>query len=121
MGISLRRFLGWEPRVFTRQDEEGLAVSVPEVEYDVWEQQLQLAYDTVFCPGCGQPLDEALLDEKVPPEERVKYKAGFVQCRACEVLELSMSKQEETDAARKKQSQQPFATRHRQWKVVKSH
>ena len=61
-----------------------------EPEYDAWERAIQVAYDGwrhSLCSDCGQPLQESLLDEKVPPDQRPRYRASFTQCRACEALE----------------------------------
>ena len=115
LGISLRRFLGWEPRTLTTH----AGATVREPEYDAWERAIQVAYDGwrhSLCSDCGQPLQESLLDEKVPPDQRPRYRASFTQCRACEVLELSMAKQAEDDKG-KKVGNLPAPTHHRHWRV----
>lgn len=90
-----------------------------EPEYDAWERAIQVAYDDwrhSLCSDCGQPLQESLLDGKVPPDQRPRYRASFTQCRACEVLELSMAKQAEDDKG-KKVGNLPAPTHHRHWRV----
>ena len=114
--MSLRRFHGWTPRTVSVTHDDGTTVTVAEPEYDDWERAIQSVFDTAFCPDCGQPLDESLLDEKTPPDQRPRYKASFTQCRACEVLELSMAKQAEADKD-KKVGDLPAPTHHRHWRV----
>lgn len=57
LGVSLRRFEGWEPTTHYEHDEHGLLVSsAPDVEWDDTEQGWMLAlgaYRDSLCPGCG--------------------------------------------------------------------
>ena len=120
LGISLRRFHGWEPRRTTVRHPDGSWVTVTEPEFDGWERAIQAAYDAWragLCPDCGQPLSESLLDTSTPPAERPVYAAGFVQCRACEALELAIDKQAEVDRKRADQRTAPVPTHHRHWRV----
>lgn len=93
-------------------------MTVTEPEYDAWERAIQTAYDAhqaSLCPDCGQPLAESLWDAKA--DHHPTYLAGFTECRSCEVLEISVNKQAQTDETRSKQNNFPVATRHRRWHV----
>lgn len=111
--MSLRQFLGlW-------RDGEPL--------FDDWERSLWRAFhewEAGRCPGCGQPLTESLWDDKQSPAERAKWLATFVECRACEVLEITQGVQhqrdEQANERRRKEmgdSYIPIPTSHRHWRV----
>lgn len=57
LGISLRRFDGWEPTTtYTHDDQGRLISSTPEVEWDEEQQTLMLAlarWRDLSCKGCG--------------------------------------------------------------------
>lgn len=60
LGISYKRFLGWEPATIYEHDGAGRLVSSrPEVEWDETERAWMLALETWkserLCPLCGQP------------------------------------------------------------------
>lgn len=60
LGISLRRFSGWEPTTFYEYDDAGRLVSSrPEVEWDDTEQGWMIALERYrhehLCPLCGGP------------------------------------------------------------------
>lgn len=60
LGISYKRFQGWEPTTTYQYDEAGrMVTSKPEVEWDQTEQDWMLALDTweqdELCPLCGWP------------------------------------------------------------------
>lgn len=80
LGISYKRFQGWEPTTTYEYDEAGRLVSSrPEVEWDETEQDWMLAYEAwerdELCHLCGWPKEicqaretETLLE--VPPPTR---------------------------------------------------
>lgn len=88
MGISLKRFDGWEPTTSYTYDEEGrLVSSVPEVEWDEQEQAWMLALterESLCCNGCGgwlpETTDLANDDRYVPPKP--------VRCHSCSALAI---------------------------------
>lgn len=60
LGVSYKRFQGWEPATVYEYDEAGrLVASRPEVEWDSTEQDWMLALDAweqeELCPLCGWP------------------------------------------------------------------
>jgi hypothetical protein len=59
LGISLKRFEGWEPTTVHEHDEAGrLVSSTPEPEWDDAQQGWMLAlavYEDGLCPLCGRP------------------------------------------------------------------
>ena len=119
MGVSLRRFHGWEPRTFTVRDGDR-TITVPETEYDAWEQAIQAAYDdwvAGLCPDCGQPLTESLWDANA--DHHPTYLAGFTECRACEVLEITVNRQAQADQKQTERNNFPVPTRHRRWAVTR--
>ncbi len=83
MGISLRRFEGWEPRTLYSHDDDGrLVESTPEPEWDFQEQAWMLAlglYRKNRCHGCGGDLTETT-DAK--HEDRY-HPILPVQCHRC--------------------------------------
>lgn len=118
--MSLRRFHGWEPRTTSTRHADGTTVTVTEPEYDDWERMIQAAYDDYMdglCPDCGHPMSESLWDASVPADERPQWQAGFVECRACEVLEITMGEQARRDQAAEKTLTGPLPTHHRHWHV----
>ena len=118
--MSLRRFHGWEPRSTTVTHDDGSVVTVVEPEFDEWEQAIQAAYDDYMdglCPDCGHPLSVSLWDATVPPDERPQWQAGFTECRACEVLEITMGQQARNDEQAAKDMSGPLPTHHRHWRV----
>jgi hypothetical protein len=89
LGISRRRYLGWEPRRITthEHDEAGRlirSVTTVEPEWDAEDRgmvaALQLA-ERDMC-GCGQPLSESAQMGDQDPE----YEASGVRCKACEAV-----------------------------------
>lgn len=118
LGVSLRRFLGWEPRTITTTRDDGRTVTVREPEFDDWERTIQAAYtdwERGLCRDCGHPLAESLWDPDA--EVHPQYRAGFRQCRACEVLEIAAHTQGDLDQRQSKQNRFPVATHHRHWFV----
>ena len=114
----MRRFLGWEPRTWQISDERGRTTTVAEPEFDSWERAIQTAYDdwlASLCPDCGQPLAESLWDAEA--DHHPTYLAGFTECRSCEVLEISVNRQSQTDQKQSERNNFPVPTRHRRWHV----
>ena len=97
-------------------------MTATEPEYDVWEREIQTAYDAHqagLCPGCGQPLAECIADDT--RENQPIYEASYYQCLSCETLEGAANvvaaadrRQAEKDD---KAGRPPRPTRHRRWFV----
>lgn len=93
LGLSLRRFHGWEPRETTRvtvRDDEGRPtewVTTREPEWDDDERDIMRARQHIEahrCSQCGGDLDEFLTDE--PPvidNPGYGFSVGSVWCRKC--------------------------------------
>lgn len=82
LGVSLRRFEGWEPTTFYEHHEGRLVSSAPEVEWDDVEQGWMLAlarYRDGLCPHCGGELD---VTSKPEHEERYKPLPP-IECHRC--------------------------------------
>jgi hypothetical protein len=82
LGISLKRFRGWEPTTTYRYDRGRLASSIPEVEWDEQQQTYMLAlaaYRQRRCPGCAGDLEETTAPAN---EDRYKYDLPL-QCFRC--------------------------------------
>lgn len=126
LGITVRRYFGWEPRTFTTTIN-GQTVTRPEPEWDVWERQLWKAlaeYEAGLCPNCRQPLAECLIDTNIPESERPVYAAGFLECAACRVLEQTQIRVDRLDAEWAKDHEaeaktNPPTRMHRVWHVTK--
>ncbi|WNM64504.1 tail assembly chaperone [Arthrobacter phage MidnightRain] len=74
LGISLKRFHGWEPETVYTYEGGRLISSKPEAEWDDREQSLVLAmhaYKSTLCPLCGLPVDVC-----TDPKNERKFKAG---------------------------------------------
>lgn len=121
LGVSLRRFWGWEATTW-RSDDGGKTVR--EAEYDEWERALWRAFDNWEqgrCPGCGEPFAESIWDRK--DDSRAKYRAGYHQCNACLALENAQIKQSNLDDELRKsrgKNADPIPTRHRHWFVERN-
>jgi hypothetical protein len=90
LGISPKRFGGWEPTETTRyvRDRHGKVIktiTTHEVEWDSDQQSLMLAlaeYRLQFCPDCGGELDETM-----KPENEFAYTAiGPWLCWGCQAV-----------------------------------
>lgn len=120
LGISLRRFHGWEPATYTANGR-----TFTEPEYDAWERALWRALDdweATRCPGCGNDISESLWDPKRPAHERPGWHASYRQCRACEVLLIAQNVQSKRDEERAKalpKGTAPPPTQHRHWSVIR--
>lgn len=119
LGISHRRFMGWEPVTYS---EAGNTYTEP--EFDGWERALWRAYDhwqEGRCPNCGHDLEESLWDPKREgPAPR--WHASYRQCRACEVLLIAQGVQARRDEQWHKSQPEgtpPRPTGHRLWSVVR--
>lgn len=63
LGISPRRFGGWEPAIRTWTNPDGYTVTRREPEWDDVDQAIVLAHlanEDVTCPGCGGYLDQTM-------------------------------------------------------------
>lgn len=75
LGISLRRFDGWEPTTRYRHRKGRLVSSTPESEWDDEQRAWVLAMETWRsnrCPNCGRDIAECTGTEDwtVPPPRR---------------------------------------------------
>lgn len=113
LGISLRRFWGWEPHTYTHDGR-----TIPEAEYDEWERALWRAlemWEQDRCPGCGQAMSESIWPAK---KDRPHYRGGFHECSGCLAIEVAQIEQhrldEQTRKARGKDAP-PIPTNYRKW------
>lgn len=119
LGISPRRFDGWEPRRYTTvaYDAEGrlsATVTTVEPEWDDEDRALLYAledYEADLCPGCGHPMSESLHREGVPDPQ---YQAAYAVCLGCVAKERA---QKAADDADQKLDHPRRAARH--WTVIK--
>ncbi|HEX5996944.1 MAG TPA: hypothetical protein VFY84_17515 [Jiangellales bacterium] len=91
LGISLKRFEGWEPATFYERDEHGqLVSSVPETEWDETEQGWMLAlaeYRASLCPcGCGHKAADTLAMEGTH-----QWRVRKVRCHARDQLAVAQN------------------------------
>ncbi|HEY9414796.1 MAG TPA: hypothetical protein VIQ30_08575 [Pseudonocardia sp.] len=103
LGISLKRFEGWEPREVTsyRYDGRGRlaqAVTVREPEWDEEQQALMLALDlheALTCSGCG-----GYLPHTTAPEADDAYKAELpIRCHRCTAIAIGADAYSDTPHA----------------------
>lgn len=103
LGISPRRFEGWEPQrstTVTMLDDEGRPSGWSthvESEWDAEDRAIVLAlldYEADLCGGCGQPLSESLHVEGRPDPV---YENFTVTCMGCKAKERGEKVQEKQD------------------------
>jgi hypothetical protein len=91
LGISVRRFDGWEPTTYYEYDDEGrLVSSTPEPEWDERQQAYMLAlleYEARICPGCGHPL-------YISGDEEHNWDVEPIRCWACDAVAQARAKDE---------------------------
>lgn len=94
IGISLKRFQGWEPRTFYTHEDGVLVSSIPETEWDASERGWMLAlveYRKGLCQQCG-----GLLKETTDPKNEDGYKhLPPVCCERCKEFERARRDYEE--------------------------
>lgn len=108
VGISPRRYAGWEPSTRYRYDEQGrLTHTQPEPELDEWDQALvdewlnwQAGVHT-----CGHHEDAV----------GAAYQASFTVCKACQALQKAQEQQSKQDEPARKAGQNPDYPR--KWRV----
>lgn len=93
LGLSLRRFHGWEPRETTRvtaRDAEGRPaewMTTREPEWDDDERDIMRArahIEAHRCSQCGGDLDEYLTDQPpIADDPGYGFSVGPVWCRRC--------------------------------------
>lgn len=85
LGISLRRWSGWEPRRVTSTDEHGRTVTTTEPEWGDDERAWVLALlelEAQRCPGCGGHLPDT-----TSADHEGRYAAGPpLRCHRCSAL-----------------------------------
>lgn len=119
LGISPRRFDGWEPREHTTitYDAEGRVVEMVttrESEWDDEDRGLLYAledYEADLCPGCGHPLSQSLHREGVPDPV---YQAAYAVCLGCVAKERAQKAADDHD---QKLDHPRRAARH--WTVIR--
>jgi hypothetical protein len=92
LGISVRRFDGWEPQTVTvyRYRKDGRikkTITVTEPEYDEHDRAWMLAlsaYRAAHCPHCG-----GALHETTDPANEFAYHADSIRCFKCTALAKS--------------------------------
>jgi hypothetical protein len=94
IGISLKRFQGWEPRTFYTYEDGVLVSSIPESEWDDQERGWMIAlveYRKGLCQQCG-----GLLKETLDPKNEEGYEhLPPARCERCVGLEKSRREYEE--------------------------
>lgn len=116
LGVSLRRFNGWEPTTVTTTRPDGTTITTRDPEFDAWERSLWIAFDAwekQYCPGCGTPYERGLWDNDAEPDKRPRWRVGMYRCRPCEVLEQVQSKH--VKALEAANHDQPVPTHHLKW------
>lgn len=102
LGISPRRFDGWEPQERTRiiRDDEGRVVELitsREAEWDDSDRGIIYAlldYQADLCPGCGQPMSQYLhKDGEADPH----IVPSYTVCTACVAKERGFATQDKRD------------------------
>lgn len=86
MGVSLKRFRGWEPTTVYEHDDAGRLVgSAPETEWDTLQRGWMLAlaeYRASRCRRCGNNINETTAKEGTH-----QWRVRKVRCFACDALE----------------------------------
>lgn len=117
LGVSLRRYLGWEPTTTTRTGPDGTTITRrTEPEFDDWERALWAAldaYEAGCCPDCGIPHAEGLFDADKPLGDRVAWQVGMAQCEPCKAIETAQHAH--TEQLRKRHRDAWFPTRFMKW------
>jgi len=98
LGVSLKRFTGWEPRQVTKvlswtsDGKPAVWETRVEPEWDSYERSLMLALDwweSGLCQRCGHHLDETTdpdTDPDNPAAKRTWLADGPYECFACKTL-----------------------------------
>jgi hypothetical protein len=94
LGISLRRFEGWEPTTYYTYDGDRLISSTPEAEWTEQDQGWILAlaeYRSTRCPcGCGQDVREST------DPANAYYVGPGTRCQARTALSIAQKVQSES-------------------------
>lgn len=90
LGISLRRFDGWEPVTSYAYDDNGRIVSsAPETEWDEEQQAYMLAlahHRKLTCQSCG-----GWLPDTTEAEAEDAYVAELERCHSCVALDIGVT------------------------------
>lgn len=103
MGVSPRRYAGWEPRTRYRYDDHGRIIHTrPEPEWDEWDQVLvdELQNWQSDVHSCGHHRSE----QRDPDTQFV---ATFTVCQACAVLQDKQREQARQDEPERKKGGNP--------------
>lgn len=98
LGISLKRFYGWEPRTAYEYDGDRLAASVVEQEWDEDERAWMLAlglYRDLLCPVCGGPADECQSPQTLDEAKNGRYLVDAATCLRTKELRQDMDRMSE--------------------------
>jgi hypothetical protein len=107
LGISPRRFEGWEPVAHTKVtgwDVEGRPTAWDTSQDPEWDAEDRAIIHALMdvkndeCPGCGQPLSESLHEDGKPDPT---YDIGFLVCMGCVARDRAVKKQDDLDTSRK--------------------
>jgi hypothetical protein len=102
LGISPRRFEGWEPKQRTSYtyDGDGQLVSSTTTREPEWDDEDRaiiyaiLDYRADLCPGCGQPMSDYLHKDGEPDP---KVSPSYTVCVACVAKERGFMIQDRKD------------------------
>jgi hypothetical protein len=95
IGISLRRFEGWEPTTFYDHDDSGrLVSSTPEVEWDDAEQGWMLALGLYRSTRCTRCSGDLLVTTDSENEDRFHHQLA-VECYRCQAFDRSQEANKE--------------------------
>ena len=93
--MSLKRFLGWEPRTVYEYEGDRLAASTVEPEWDDDERGWMLAlglYRDMLCPVCGGPAEECQADQTLDEAKNGRYVIDAATCLRTKELRQDMDR-----------------------------
>ena len=111
VGVSPRRYAGWEPRTRYVYDAQGrVAWTEPEPEWDEWDQALLDAWLDwqAGVHTCGHHESEQLNPD-------AEFVASFTTCKACVALQRKQESQATADKPELKKGRNPDYPR--RWRV----
>ena len=111
VGVSPRRYAGWEPRTRYRYDDQGrIAYTEPDPEWDEWDAALvdEWLNWTAGVHTCGH-------HETEQPGPDARFVASYTICKACQALQREQEKQEKADKPSRELGHNPDYAR--RWRV----